>query len=130
MDPITASILAALAAGIAEGIGATAYNALKDAIQRKFGKDSKLSEAITTVEQEPDFGPNQTALAGRVEQTNAAQDPELLKLAQALTTALEKTSAGQQALSKYNIQATDSEIGVIGDNAQIKGGIHFGNKKK
>jgi hypothetical protein len=29
-------------------------------------------------------------------------------------------------VSKYNIQATDSEIGVIGDHAHVEGGIKFG----
>lgn len=130
MDPITAAILAALAAGIAEGLGATAYNALKEAIQRKFGKDSKLSQAMAVVEQEPDFEPNQTALAGRVQQTNAAQDPELLDLAERLTEALRQTPAGQQAVSKYHIEVQGGQVGVIGDNATIKGGLHFGDKKK
>jgi len=130
MDPITAAILAALAAGIAEGIGATAYNALKDALKKKHGPKSDLVEAVEKLEQKPESAGWKEEVETQVQAAKADQDPELLKLAQALTTALEKTSAGQQALNKYNVQATNSEIGVIGDNAQIKGGIHFGNKKK
>jgi len=32
-------------------------------------------------------------------------------------------------MQKYIIHAENSEIGVIGDNAKITGGIHFGDKK-
>jgi len=129
MDPITLAIVAALAGGVAEGVVASAYNALKDALKKKHGADSKIVQAVNAVEEEPDFKPNQETLAGRVEQVHAAQDQELLTLAQQLVAALEKTAAGQQALSKYNIHAENSEIGNIGDNAYIPGGIHFGSKK-
>jgi len=35
----------------------------------------------------------------------------------------------QRVMQKYIIHAENSEIGVIGDNAKITGGIHFGDKK-
>ncbi len=129
MDPITGAIVAAATAGVTElGKKAVvdAYNALKVKIQAKFGGESKIAKAVEAVEDEPEFEPNQTALAGRVEQVDAAEDKELQELAQTLLEALQDTSAGQAAVSKYNIQATDSEIGVIGDDAKIEGGIHFG----
>ncbi len=127
MDPITGAILAALAAGVTEGLAADAYKALKFALKRKFGAQSKVVEAVNTLEDEPDFKPNQAALAGRVEQVNAAQDPELRALAERLVAALEESKAGQQALGKYNIQMKDSQVGVIGNNARIEGGIRFGS---
>lgn len=34
----------------------------------------------------------------------------------------------KQAKSKYNIDARDAEIGVIGDQTKVDGGIHFGGK--
>lgn len=133
MDPITLAIVAALVGGlvggIAEGAVGSAYEALKNALTRKHGQDSRLVQAVNTLEDEPDFEPNQVALAGRVEQARADKDEELLALAQQLTAALEKTNAGQQALSKYNIQISGGQVGVIGDNAKITGGIHFGDKK-
>jgi hypothetical protein len=135
MDPITAAILAALAAGVVAGateVGTKlivdAYEALKAALKKKFGPDSKVVEAVNTLEKEPDFKPNQEALAGRVEQVKAAADPELVKLAQALVEALKTTAEGQQAVSKYHIQ--DSQVGVVGDKAHVEGGIHFGETKK
>jgi hypothetical protein len=135
MDPITGAILAALAAGVVTGVTEVgkkllvdAYDALKAAIKKKFGPDSKIAQAVAKVEEEPDYEPNQADLAGRVEQTQAAQDPELVKLAQALLDALKDTDAGQQAISKYNVQ--DSQAGVIGDRAHVEGGVHFGAPKK
>lgn len=133
MDPITLAIVAALvgglAGGVAEGAVGSAYEVLKDALKRKHGNDSKLVQAVNTLEGEPNFEPNRTALAGRVEQAKADKDEELLVLAQQLTAALEKTKAGQQAMAKFHIQAENSEIGNIGDNAHIEGGIHFGSRK-
>ncbi len=133
MDPITLAIVAALvgglAGGIAEGAVGSAYNALKEALKKKHGENSKIVQAINAVEEEPDFKPNQETLAGRVEQVHAVQDPELLALAQQLVAALEKTAAGQQALSNYHIEVKDSQVGVIGPNAKVTGGIHLGGKK-
>ena len=133
MDPITGAIVAAFASGALGGatevgkkVIVDAYEALKAAIKQKYGEDSKIAQAVAGVEAEPDFKPNQDALAGRVEQANATGDEELVKLAQALLEALKETHKGQEAVSKYNIQATDSEIGVIGDHAHVEGGIKFG----
>jgi hypothetical protein len=135
VDPITGAIVAALAAGVASGAGEVgkravvdSYEGLKAAIMKKFGKDSKIVQAVNAVEEEPQFEPNQVALAGRIEQENAAEDEELVKLAQTLLGALKETPKGQEAVSKYNIQMHDSQVGVVGDNAEVSGGIHFGSK--
>jgi internalin A len=137
MDPITGAIVAALAAGVASGAGEVgkkvvvdAYSALKAAIKKKYGTESKVAQAVTAVEEEPDFEPNQQALAGRVEQVDAAEDPELQELAQKLLEALEETSRGKEALGKYNIQIDGGQVGVISDHAEIEGGIHFGSSKE
>ena len=75
MDPITTSIVAALAVGVAgsakqvgQKVLVDAYDALKAAIKNKYGIDSNIAQAVTKLEKEPDFEPNQAALAGRVEQ--------------------------------------------------------------
>ena len=62
----------------------------------------------------------------RYPQTDAVQDEEIINLSKKLLAALEETEQGREALGKYNIHAENSEIGNIGDNANIKGGIHFG----
>jgi hypothetical protein len=137
MDPITGAIVAALAAGVLGGVtevGKKAivdtYEALKAAIKRKYGEESKIAQAVSAVEDEPDFEPNQQALAGRVEQVDADEDPELEELAHKLLEALEETSQGKEALSKYNIQIEGGQVGVIGDHTEVKGGMHFGSSKE
>jgi hypothetical protein len=45
-----------------------------------------------------------------------------------LTAALQKTSEGRAAMAKYHVNIRDSEVGIVGDNARVEGGIHFGKK--
>jgi hypothetical protein len=132
MDPITGAIVAALAAGVAGGAAEVgkkvivdAYDALKTALKNKFGAESKVAQAVADLEAEPDFEPNQGALAGRVAQAKAAEDAELRELAQALLDALESTPEGKQAVGKYQIDARGAQVGVIGDDARVEGGLHF-----
>ncbi len=137
MDPITTAIVAALVAGISSGatdvgkkVIADAYEALKTSLIKKYGAKSKITRAITELESEPDYKPNQDALAGRVAQVKAADNHELKELAQTLIIALKSTSEGKKALSKYHVDAAGSQIGIIGDDANVQGGIHFGKPKK
>ena len=68
-----------------------AYEALKNAIRKKLGNDSNVAKAVSELEQEHDFKPNQQALAGRIEQVQATTDEELLDLARGLAWALGQT---------------------------------------
>lgn len=126
MDPITMAIIGALS-NLGVQVISDAYQALKMALQAKYGIDSKLAGAVEALESEPEFKPNQDALAGRIAQVKATDDPQLQQLTQALIEALESTSEGKEAISKYQIDAKKAKIGVIGDNAEVKGGIHFGD---
>ena len=45
-----------------------------------------------------------------------------------MTSALQQSDEGKVALKKYNVTIQDSQVGVVGDNTQVKGGIHFGKK--
>ncbi|BBO84659.1 hypothetical protein DSCO28_52250 [Desulfosarcina ovata subsp. sediminis] len=128
MDPITSAIVAFLAAQIPEAgklVVKDAYNALKTAIRSKFGKSSKVDQAVQTLESEPGFEPYQNGLADRIRQVQAAADKDLIERAQALTDALNQSAEGRAALSKYNVTIDNSEVGVIGDHAHVDGGIHF-----
>ena len=127
MDPITGAIIAALAAGVAEGVASEAYKALTGAIKRKVGARSDVAEAVEKLEEKPESEGRKTMLAEEVADANLAQDEELVRQAQGLIAALEETKAGQQALGKYNVQVQDSQVGVIGDHTKVEGGIHFGN---
>ncbi len=120
MDPITASLVAALAVGAAGGITETgkqlipdAYNALKAALQKKFGLDSDLGQAVDKLHQKPASKSRAGMVQEEIEAAGAAQDPELLKLAEALQAALKQSDAGDQ------YQAALSGSGAIaqGDGA-------------
>jgi hypothetical protein len=133
MDPITGSIITALAAGVAGGatevgkkLMVDAYDALKAAIEEKRGEEDEVVEAMEALEQKPASEARQAVVAEEVAEAELAEDEELVGLAQALLEALEETPQGQEALSKYNVQITNSEVGVIGDDAHIEGGIKFG----
>lgn len=136
MDPITGAILAALAAGVVGGateVGkkliVDAYGALKAALKKKHGKASDVVEAVDDLEKKPDSEARQAVVAEEIAATKANDDPELTQLAQALLEAVKKTPEGEKIVSKYNIQVQGGQVGVIGDNAKITGGIHFGSKK-
>ena len=128
MDPITGAIVAALTAGVAElgkGIFTDAYKTLKAALKRKCGAESATVKAVESVEEKPASEARQAVLAEEVAEAGLAQDPDLTQLAQALLEALQSYPAGREAVSKYNIQISGGQVGVIGDNTQITGGIHL-----
>jgi hypothetical protein len=135
MDPITSTIVAALVAGAAAGstkVAETAivdgYNTLKATLKKKFGHDSDLAEAVEKLEQKPDSSGRQEVLQEEILIAQADQDPELQMLAEKLISALQTMPEGRAAVGKYNIEASNAQIGVIGDDAKVKGGIHFGDK--
>lgn len=99
MDPITTAIVAALTIGVTTGVTkfgesviVDAYNSLKNALQNKFGKDSKLIQAVNQLETEPNFKPNKSALAGRVAQSQADKDREILQAAKMLLDTIQNNS--------------------------------------
>ena len=135
MDPITSTILAALTAGVTRiaadapaEIGKMAikdaYEALKTALRNKFGGESKLARAVSELEEEYDYKPNQQNMAGRIEQVNATADDDLLKLMRDLANALAKTPEGRAGMAKFNVVTKDSQVGIVGNNAHVEGGIH------
>jgi hypothetical protein len=104
MDPITAALVTALAMGVAGGLTETgkqlmpdAYKALKAALQRTFGLDSDLLEAVDNLEKKPDSEGRAATLQEEVKAAGADKDPELLKLAESLQAMLQQSGAGQQA---------------------------------
>ena len=91
MDPITAALVSALTAGlvsgvtkIGEGLVGDAYQALKTALGKKFGKKYKVTQAVKELESDPGSVRAQEALARSVREAGADRDQELLKLAKHL----------------------------------------------
>ena len=137
MDPITTAIVAALAAGVAasakevgQKVIVDAYDALKTTLKKRFGPDSDLAEAVETLEKKPESAGRQTTVQEEVAAAKAAGDPELQELAQALIEALKSTPEGEKAVGKYQVDVSGGQVGVIGDDAKVEGGIHFGKTKQ
>lgn len=137
MDPITTAIVAAVSAGVTSGMTAVgkeaildAYKGIKNAIKSKFGKDNSISKTITVFEANPESRGSRLLLAEQIETAEANQDPDILEMAQKLTEALQSIETGRKAIAKFQVDARNSQVGVIGDMAKVEGGIHFGEIKR
>lgn len=91
MDPITAAIVAALAAGVTASASdiskqalVDAYNRLKTLLKKKFGGDGEVIKSVDRLEAKPESVGRQETLKEEVASVNANQDPELLQAAQVL----------------------------------------------
>ena len=104
MDPITLAITTALI-NLGQTVIKDAYDALKTALQKKFGADSDLVDAVDKLEQKPDSNARQAVLQEEVEVSKAAQDSELVQLAEGLVEKLKELSGGQvEILQDVNIK--------------------------
>ncbi len=81
MDPITVSIVAALAAGVTEGATRVAqqaivdaYGVLKDALKKKFGDRSEVVKSVESLEAKPASNARKELLAEEVAAAKADQD--------------------------------------------------------
>ena len=99
MDPITATIVAAVSAGAIGGlteVGKTAltdaYGKLKALLIKKFGQESDVVQAVEQVEAKPASEARKAALAEEVAAVKADQDSELLQIAHVLQQALQSFS--------------------------------------
>jgi len=133
MEPVTL-IIGALAAGAAAAAKDTASQAVKDAyaglkslIQKQFTdkKYSKGETALSEYEGDPDTW--EKPLSKSLIETGADKSPDIRNSVETLKKALEAMPEGNKVLAKYNIK--DCEVGIIGDNAKIEGGLHFGSNK-
>lgn len=83
MDPITLAITTALG-NLGQSVIKDAYDALKAALQKKFGADSDLVDAVDKFEQKPESKARETLLQEEVDTTKAMEDTELIQLAESL----------------------------------------------
>ncbi len=115
MDPITAAIVAALAAGLTE-VGKNAvvdtYTGLKSLLKKKFGDDSKVVKAVDDLEEEKDSKGRQLTLQEQVAKAKADQDQELVQKAQELLNQIKSQPGGerhiQSVVGNYNAQNSGS----------------------
>lgn len=116
IDPVSAALIAAAVAGVTGGltdVGKTAlvdaYSALKAAIQKRFGQQQALIEAVKAVEARPTSPGRQTTLIEEVKDAGADQDAELVTLAEQIRQLLKdqaETNATVQQIISGNYNAT------------------------
>ncbi len=119
MDPITIAIIAAVGAGLAQGVQTVsgnvlvdAYNGLKGLLKRKFGGDSDVAKAVDAVETKPNSEGRKQTLQEEVVAAQADKDPEILQAAQALIEQIKAQPGG--AAHIMNIQGNQN-VGVQGN---------------
>ncbi len=121
MDPITMALTAALAAGVAQGVTKVAeqavvdgYNALKSALKKKFGAGSDLVEAVEKLEAKPASPGRQATLHEEVRASQADQDPDLAKAAEALLARIADLPGGLTLISQ-SVQGHGNIFSGTGD---------------
>ena len=114
MDPITAAIVVAAAAGVAAGAGdaskkliVDAYDALKALLKKKFGAESEVVKSAEGVVAKPDSVGRKETLKEEVKAAKADQDAELVAAAQALIAQVKASPRGEQIIATtigdYNV---------------------------
>ena len=123
IDPITAAIVAALAAGLTE-VGKNtivdAYTGLKSLLKKKFGDDSKVVKAVDNLEEEKDSKGYQITLQEQIAKAKADQDQELVQAAQALLREIRTQPGGEQHIQSivgnYNAMVSGSGSASVNVN--------------
>ena len=99
MDPITTSIVAALA-DLSKDVIKNSYDALKAALKKKFGEGSDLVDAVNSIEKKPDSEGRKITLQEEVDKAKVKDDPDLLHLAQVLLEKLKEQPGGHQTITQ------------------------------
>ncbi len=129
MDPVTL-IVTAIVAGLATGAGEVAKAGIKDVYDLFMGRlrgkvtgHEDAQAALSGVEKKPDSAGRQTTLKEELEAIGAADDKDLVDLAQDVLRKLDEQGA---QTGKYNIQISGGQGFVIGDHAKVE--QHFGTE--
>ena len=123
MDPITAAIAVAAAAGVAAGVTEAgkkligdAYEALKALLKKKLGAESEVVKSAEAVMAKPDSAGRRETLKEEVKSAKADQDGELVAAARALIETVKASPRGEQIITTtigdYNVTAIGSGITI------------------
>jgi hypothetical protein len=120
MDPVTTAILSAISAGVLSGgpkviekTIADAYDQLKEMLRKKFGQDHVINSALADLEKHSDSAGRKATLSEEVEKASAQQDPEVLRVATALSELLKPAGGGRS----YSQNATGTNIAQAADHS-------------
>jgi hypothetical protein len=130
MDPITAAILAVLPAlasdTLKQGVK-DAYDGLKAVIRRKWGEEAPVSKAVVALEADPTSKAQAAVLSEKVEQSKAAQDPDIVEALKELTAQLEAHGLARPASNEVHFTMTGGTVqGVAGAGNVEVGSMTFG----
>jgi hypothetical protein len=100
MDPITTAIVSALASDLTKAAIKNSYNALKNALKKKFSSESDLVDAVDKLEKKPNSEGRKATLQEEVNNAKINDDPEILQLAQDLLDQLKEQPGGQQVITQ------------------------------
>ena len=127
MDPITAALVAALAAGVLSGtteVGKNllvdAYNALKAKLKQRLGEQSRVIKSVTFLEESPDSEASKALVHEAMVIAKADQDPELNQAAQAVLAQVRAQPGGvqyiQNVTGNYNASAQGGGSATVNVN--------------
>lgn len=107
MDPVSI-IVAAVVAGAASALGDTvntevkaAYTALREALRAKFADRGSVTHGVERLEEQPRNADRRDALTLALADERAGDDPELVRLAQAVVEATGGTAENIMSLGRY-----------------------------
>ncbi|MFD3427265.1 hypothetical protein [Nocardia fluminea] len=135
MDPVTAVVVSAIAAGAGAGTGDTAaqvikdaYTGLKNLISRKFGDVD-----VAGLERKPDSDSKRASLAEDLEDAGAAGDTELAAAAAVLLETVRKHApavvVGVDVSGLVAAAVTISDVASTGDGVRVADSTISGDAK-
>jgi hypothetical protein len=127
MDPLSAAIVAAVAAGLIKGVGdvtqkvlVDGYERLKGLLARRFGDNSEVVEAVRGLEAHPDSAARRDLVVEEVHRSGADADEELVAAARDLLVRIQADpgvgSSVQQAIGSYIAQADRQSHAAVNVN--------------
>jgi hypothetical protein len=116
MDPVSTAIITVLNTSISDVVR-DAYNALKRVLQKKFGKDSDMVDAVENLEKKPKSTGRQETLREEIESAKADQDEDILKAVRMLQAKIDQNHGGEKhsmnARGNYIAQADHGSTATV-----------------
>ncbi len=130
LDPITTSVVTALATKGAEEIIKKGYHKFKSILKAKFGSDHPTVDAVQKLEEKPNSQGRQLTLSEEIIDAGADRDPEILAAAKELKSIIAQhvdieVGSGAAAVGDNNIILGES-ASYVGGN--VNGDVHTGKK--
>jgi hypothetical protein len=129
MEPFTASLVGALAAGAIGAAKDTATQAIKDAyaVIRKYIKDRYATVRLEGLDREPKSKGQQLVVQKKLEEAGADNDPELPKLVKQFMEALKSDAPDAGRTAGVNLDNIRAAIDVQIKRVGSQGPVNLGN---